>query len=96
MKPGGQYRKGYRLERRTMELLESVGYVAFRMAGSHGLFDVIGISPAGIVLAQVKSGKASLSPADEEAIRQFRAPTNASKVLIRWRDRVRKPEVREF
>lgn len=86
--------KGSRNERRSRRVLEAAGYAVTRAGGSLGTFDLIGIGPTSIVLCQVKTrdwpGRAEI-----EAIRAFRAPRNARKVLHRWRDGVNKPDVRE-
>ncbi len=64
-----------------------------RAGGSLGTFDLIGICHTDIVLCQVKTrdwpGKV-----ETDAIRAFRAPRNARKVLHRWRDGECEPDVR--
>lgn len=89
--PNSNYRKGYLRERRTMALLEAAGYTAFRTAGSHGPVDVIAISPLGMRLAQIKSGKANVTPAEREALRNLPRPSNATVEVWRWKDRTREP-----
>jgi hypothetical protein len=46
------------------------------------------------VLIQVKSNRWPLE-VEMEALREFRAPTNARKLVHRWRDRQRQPDVKE-
>ena len=88
-------RKGNRNERRTMALLEAVGYCCTRAAASLGAWDVIGIGAADVVLVQVKTN--GWPRAEEiERLKLFRAPANARKLIHRWRDRVRMPDVREL
>jgi Holliday junction resolvase len=87
--------KGSRAEHRTMALLESAGYACSRSAASLGVFDVIGVSSVDIVLVQVKAGSARPGSTEMEAIKLFPAPPNARKLVHRWRDRQRLPDVRE-
>lgn len=88
-------RKGSRAEHRTMQLLEASGYSCTRAAASLGVFDIIGIGATDIVLVQVKSNQWPRSE-EIEAIKLFRAPANAKKLIHRWRDRVRLPDVKEL
>ena len=90
------YQKGVRYERRSMEILEAAGYMTLRMAGSHGQFDVIGISRLDIVLVQVKSGTANLTPAETEAMALFPVPPNTRKLLHRWKKGATLPLVKEI
>jgi predicted RNA binding protein YcfA (HicA-like mRNA interferase family) len=90
-----RYVKGRRLEYRSMKLLESAGYQCFRMAGSHGEFDLVAIGAADIVLVQAK-GTNWPGAAEMEALRAFRCPGNCRKLIHRWRDRQRLPDVREL
>lgn len=86
--------KGSRNERRSMALLEAAGYQCTKAGGSLGVFDIIGIGSQDIVLLQAKSNQWPGS-AEMESIREFIAPPNARKLVHRWRDRVRIPDVRE-
>lgn len=87
--------KGSRNERRSIRLLEAMGYACTRAAASLGVFDLIAISPVDILLVQVKSNQ--WPRADEmEQIKLFRAPPNARKMIHRYRDRVRLPDVKEL
>jgi len=86
--------KGSRNERRTIAILETAGYTCMKAGASLGVFDVIGIGSQDIVLCQVKSNRWPLE-AEMEALRLFQAPTNARKLVHRWRDRQRTPDVRE-
>jgi Holliday junction resolvase len=74
-----------------MRLLEAAGYAAFRMAGSHSPVDVIGVSPLGLRLVQVKSGRANVTPLEREALKSIGRPANATVECWRWKDRVREP-----
>ena len=86
--------KGSRNERRTTLVLEAAGYSCMKAGASLGIFDVIGIGSQDIVLCQVKSNRWPLE-CEMEALREFRAPANARKLIHRWRDRMRAPDIRE-
>jgi len=79
-------RKGANNERRSIRLLEAAGYACTRAAASLGVFDIIGVSSTGVVLVQVKT-RDWPGAAEMEAIKLFPAPTNARKIIHRWRDR---------
>lgn len=64
------------------------------MAGSHGLFDLIAISPTDILCIQVKSRDLP-GPVEREALTAFRVPGNCRKLVHRYRDGQRLPEVVE-
>jgi hypothetical protein len=87
-------RKGARNERRSMALLEAAGYRCTRAAASLGAWDVIGIGGADMVLLQVKT-RDWPGAVEMEALRGFPAPPNARKLIHRWRDGQRMPDVRE-
>jgi Holliday junction resolvase len=59
--PNRRYQKGYRKENKVVNQLKSLGYVAFRSAGSHSPIDVIGIHPVTkkCILIQCKSDNMS-------------------------------------
>jgi hypothetical protein len=87
--------KGARNERRSIELLETAGYHCTRAAASLGVWDIIGIGSADVVLVQVKT-RDWPGASEMEKPRMFPAPGNARKLLHRWRDRQSKPDVREI
>lgn len=87
-------RKGSRNERRTIALLEAAGYVCTKAGGSLGTWDVIGIGSSDFVLVQCKSNRWP-SSVEMEQLTLFKAPPNARKLVHRWRDRQRLPDVRE-
>lgn len=86
--------KGSRNEYRSIRLFEGEGYRCFRAAASLGAFDVIAIGPIDVILCQVKT-RDWPGLAEMEAIKSFRAPVNCRKVVHRWRDGERSPDVRE-
>lgn len=87
--------KGNRNEHKTIRLLEAAGYACTRAAASLGVFDVIGIGSTDVVLVQVKSNEWPRS-VEMEAMQLFPVPPNCRKLVHRWRDRVRVPDVREI
>lgn len=88
-------RKGTRNEHRSMVILEAAGYRCTRAAASLGVFDIVGIGSADIVLVQVKTRDWPGS-VEAETIRSFVAPLNARKLIHRWRDRQRVPDVKQL
>lgn len=88
-------RKGTRNEHRTMDLLESSGYAVTRAAASLGAWDVIGVGSTDMVLVQVKSNSWPGS-VEMETLKDFKCPPNCRRLVHRWRDRQRKPDVREL
>lgn len=86
------YERGREREYRSMRYLEASGYRAFRTAGSHGEFDIIGVSPTGFVLVQCKLN-CRPTPAEMETIREFPVPPNAQKLIHLYRKGTHAPEV---
>ena len=87
--------KGTRNEHRSIRLLEAAGYACTRAAASLGAWDIVGIGSTDIVLCQVKTRDWS-GAVEMEALKLFRALENCRKLVHRWRDRERMPDVREF
>lgn len=85
--------KGTRNEHRSLAVLEAAGYACTRAAASLGAWDIIGIGSADVVLVQVKT-RDWPGAAEMETLRLFAAPANARKLVHRWRDRQRLPDVR--
>lgn len=80
-----RYNKGRRNEYRLMRLLETAGYICLRTAGSHSPFDVVGVGPAGVILAQCKTNKWP-TPAEWETLRNFPTPSPVEKLVYRFDD----------
>lgn len=60
------YVRGAAFERQVKAYLEAQGWFAIRAAGSHGLVDVLAITPTGSVcFIQCKTGKAKMSKQDK-------------------------------
>ena len=87
--------KGTRNEHRSIQLLEAAGYSCTRAAASLGAWDIIGVGSVDVVLCQVKTN-AWPGTVETESMREFVAPPNARKLIHRWRDRQRMPDVKEL
>jgi Holliday junction resolvase len=87
--------KGTRNEHRSIKLLEAAGYQCCRSAASLGAWDIIGIGTTDFVLVQVKT-RDWPGTVEMETLTGFAAPQNCRKLLHRWRDRQRQPDVREI
>ncbi len=87
--------KGTRNEHLSKALLEAAGYAVTRAAGSLGAWDLLGISATDVVLCQVKT-RDWPGTAEMETLRAFACPLNCRRILHRWRDRQRLPDVREL
>jgi hypothetical protein len=87
-------RKGTRNEHRSIRLLEAAGYASTRAAASLGAWDIIGIGSTDIVLCQVKT-RDWPGTVEMETLKAFPAPANCRRLLHRWRDQQRSPDVRE-
>lgn len=85
--------KGSKNERKSIRLLEAEGYRCMKAGASLGIFDIIGIRHDGFVLVQVSSNRWK-GLKEVLAIREFKAPTNAIRMLHRWDDYAREPQVR--
>jgi Holliday junction resolvase len=87
--------KGARNERRSRKLLEAAGYAVTRAAASLGDWDLVAIGSADAVLLQSKT-RDWPSVEEMETLRAFRCPANFRKIVHRWRDRQRLPDVKEL
>jgi Holliday junction resolvase len=83
------YRRGYEIERKIVNMLRDEGYIAVRSAGSHSPIDVFGIKPDIIRLVQVKRVKTyreHMFDADIGELEALQAPPCCSKELWIWKD----------
>ena len=87
--------KGTRNEHRSIRLLESAGYQCTRAAASLGAWDIVGIGSTDVVLVQVKTRDWPGS-AEMETLKGFPCPPNCKRIVHRWRDRQKLPDVREL
>ena len=88
-------RKGTRNEHRSIRLLEAAGYRCTRAAASLGVWDIVGIGTTDVVMVQVKTN-AWPGSAEMDALRTFACPPNCRRLVHRWRDHQRRPDVREI
>ncbi len=87
--------KGTKNEHRSMRLLERAGYYCTRAAASLGAWDLVAISSTDVVLVQVKT-RDWPGAIEMETLQGFRVPPNCRRLVHRWRDRQRVPDVREI
>lgn len=87
--------KGTRNEHRSIRLLEAAGYSCTRAAASLGAWDIVGIGSTDMVLVQVKT-RDWPGTVEMETLRTFPCPPNCKRIVHRWRDRKRLPDVREL
>jgi Holliday junction resolvase-like predicted endonuclease len=87
--------KGSRNEHRSMAVLAAAGYRCTRSAASLGEWDIVGIGTADVVLVQVKT-RDWPGALELRALEDFRVPALVRKLVHRWRDRQRLPDVREL
>jgi hypothetical protein len=83
--------RGTRNEHRSIILLEASGYRCTRAAASLGAWDIIGIGSTDVVLVQTNQWPGS---AEMETLRDFPCPPHCQKLVHRWRDRQRLPDVK--
>lgn len=88
--------KGSRNERRSIALLETMGYRCTRAAASLGVWDIIGVSSTDVALVQVKT-RDWPGTIEMETLKAFPAPRICCRKLVhRWRDYQRLPDVKEI
>lgn len=87
--------KGTRNEHRSIRILEAAGYACTRAAASLGAWDIIGVGSGDLVLVQVKTRDWPGS-GEMETLRLFRCPSNCRRLIHRWRDGARLPDVKEI
>ena len=88
-------RKGSRNEYRSIAVLEAAGYRCTRSAASLGEWDIIGIGSKDVVLLQVKT-RDWPGAVEMENLTLFSVPPNCRKLIHRWKDWRRLPDVREI
>lgn len=88
-------RKGTHNEHRSMAILEAAGYRCTRAGASLGMWDFIGYSAKGWVVCQVKT-RDWPGALEMRALVDEEVPENTRKLVHRWRDRQRLPDVKEL
>lgn len=86
--------KGTRNEHRSIQLLEAAGYRCTRAAASLGAWDVAGIDRG--YCATPNEDARWPGTVEIEALKLLAAPANCRKVVRRWRNRRRLPDVKEL
>ena len=84
MSKNANYKAGYRAERKAFETLKGYGFTVFRTAGSHGLFDLIGVNEKTVIFVQVKTtpfGKIAPMERIKKEIEDFAVPEGVRKEL---------------
>lgn len=82
-----QYRRGVKAEYRARDQLLADGYhTVLRMAGSHGIVDLVAVGRNNVLFVQVKSTvKCHLSfRAEVDALAAWEVPDNCHKQLWIW------------
>lgn len=87
--------KGSRNERRSRALFEAAGYRCIKSGGSLGEWDVVAIGPKGVILCQVKSNDWP-GTLEMDELRESCPYPYITRLVHRWRDRQRLPDVREL
>lgn len=87
--------KGTRKEHQSKKLLEKMGYTVFRMAGSHGAFDLIAIGETDVLLCQVKT-RDWPSGDERRLLESMVVPRICKKIAHRWRDGETIPDMKVY
>lgn len=78
-----------------MQLLEAAGYAVTRAAASLGAWDLIAVGSTDFILCQVKTRDWPGS-VEMEVLKNFPCPPNCKRIVHRWIDYQRLPDVREL
>jgi len=87
--------KGRHNEHRTIALLQEQGYATVRSAASKGLWDIVAYNGLEIVFVQVKTNGWP-GRQESQAMAEEMVPANGRKVIYRWDDRVKSPQIKEI
>jgi hypothetical protein len=87
-------KKGSKNERRSMKIYEALGYSCTKSGASLGIFDLVCIGPTDFVLVQTKSNQWP-GTLEMEQIKLFKCPPNCRKIIHRWKDYQRLPDMKE-
>ena len=86
------YVNGRRKEYDTLRILREEGYIAFRTAGSHGIWDVLAYKDGHWRVIQVKY-KCKPSIAEWMAVKAEIVPSNTRKEVWIWVSGKKEPEI---
>ena len=86
--------KGRRVEHKARDLLEALGYLVTRSAGSKGLFDLVAQHPTHTRNVQVKANRppGRLEREELELFARSALPTTSVEIWV-WKDRESAPKV---
>ena len=87
--------KGSRNERRSMEIFEKAGYRCTKSGGSLGPWDIIGVGSNDFILCQSKT-RDWPGTIEMAELKEFVCPPNTKKLIHRWKDYQRLPDVKEI
>jgi len=87
--------KGTHREHRSMNLLEKSGYKCTRSAASLGCWDIVGVGSTDFILVQVKS-RDWPGTLEMTELKEFPAPPNCKKIIHRWKDYDKYPDIKEI
>ena len=94
--PNAAYKKGLRNEHRSIAFLEAAGYRCIRSAGSHGEWDIWAVGAHDFVFCQTRT-RDWPGPVERQMLAEWGpCPKNTRKLLHRWRNGQRHPDVMEL
>lgn len=83
------YRRGYEIERKLVNMLKKEKYASVRSAGSHSPWDVMAVNDKGVRLIQckrVKKYRQSMFDKEIRELQSLKTPPCCSKELWVWED----------
>jgi len=83
--PNPNYERGRAAEYRVRRQLESEGWLCVRAAGSKGPVDIVAFRDGRVRCIQVKTGTATVSPAERDALLRLKAILPADATVEIWR-----------
>lgn len=87
--------KGSRNERRSRDIFRAAGYYVTRAGASLGEWDLVALGPHGVILCQVKT-RDWPGALEMGALRESCPWPYVTRLVHRYRDGVRQPDVREL
>ena len=83
------YQAGASIERRVKEKLEAKGYYVIRSAGSHGVADLVVITPTLVELIQIKAYKGRMPNykklKEYKEFQELQVPKNVKKFIMLYK-----------
>ena len=87
--------KGSRSEKKSIQMMEALGYRCTKSSASLGLWDFVGYSRHHWVCVQVKSNR-NPGKMEMDILKEEEVPPNTSKFLHVWFDNQKYPEVTQL